>query len=110
MFEGTTSLIQNIGNNTYVGKLTTLPGCSALGVSHAVRRTQGEGGTGVEANRRRLKQIKNFGLDAAMCTVDCTNGKQVSVLKANGWQKVFEFLNNQTGHKVYVFMKELNGI
>lgn len=86
-----------------VGELTTLPGCSQIGVSHSVfvpEHLRGNG-LGKKANIDRVNFAKTeLGYDGLVCTVDDENLAQVNVMISCGWQKAFTFKSSKTGHSV----------
>lgn len=89
-----------------IGEIDSLPGCSQVGVSHAVfvpPEDRGRG-WGKEANLERLTYMFNeLGYDYALCTVDSANLAQVKILEGNGWKKLDEFKSSKTGHTVCLY-------
>lgn len=85
-----------------VGELTTLPGCTQVGVSHSVFNTGEKGmGLGKKANAARRKEaFENLGYDCLICTVESTNKVQIRVLRRNGWEFITQFTSRKTGHIV----------
>lgn len=92
------------------GEITTLPGCTQIGVSHNVfvdpsRRGQG---WGTEANLQRTAFMRdNMGYDYALCTVESTNEAQQKIMSVNGWKQLSYFVSRKTGHTVILYGKEL---
>lgn len=92
------------------GELTTMPGCSQVGISHAVFVPEAERGKGkaTEANKRRLVHMKyDYGYDYALCTVDLSNHAQLVVLAKNKWRQLDSFTSSKTGHLVGLFGRKL---
>lgn len=91
----------------YTGEVTPMPGCPDLAVSHAVYHMEGNSGFGKRANRQRCLQLARLGYSAVICTVEAGNGKQLTILREEGWHESPPFRNRRTGHDVIVFMKGL---
>lgn len=89
------------------GEITTLPGCSQIGVSHAVYSKDPGKGNGKAANEARQKFMSDMGYDYALCTVDAANARQIAIMEKNGWTHLDGFLSSKTGHSVRIYGKRL---
>lgn len=92
-----------------IGELTTLPGCSQVVVSHGVfvpPKSRGNG-IGKQGQLKRLRLMEELGYDYALCTVESTNDAQIHILTSNGWKKLSSFKSSKTGHKVYIFGRNI---
>lgn len=93
-----------------IGEITSLPGCSQVGVSHGVFapkeiRHQGHGRS---SNQKRTEYMKTeLGYDYALCTVSEGNNVQKKILQKNGWFKLDSFMSEKTDHLVHLYGKEL---
>lgn len=94
-------------NNTIHGEITTMPGCTQIGVSHGVFSRVRGSGMAVEANHERCKAMVEMGYDYAVCTVDVSNTAQVKVLERNGWKFLSAFKSSKTGHVVSLYGRPL---
>ena len=95
--------------NGTIGEIDTMPGCSQIGISHAVfrpviKRGKGQGGL---AHKGRLTHMEDLGYDYALCTVDMSNEAQLHILKKYGWHQIDEFISSKTGHTVGLFGRPL---
>lgn len=97
-----------IDDSEYSGLITPLPGCPDIAVSHALYLSNGPGGKGKEANKKRLKQLKKLGFSAVLCTVDNNNAKQKEILKTNNWIEIPNIYNRRTKHTISLYIKHLN--
>ena len=90
------------------GELDSLPGCSQVVVSHAVyANPEAAPGAGKKAHAERLAYMRKLGWDYALCTVDSSNGKQVSIMKRFLWQCLDSFKSTKTGHIVSIYGRNL---
>lgn len=92
---------QNI--NGFVGEITTLPGCSQVGVSHSVFALPDVRGKRFGSATNRHRQETAFGYlayDYMLCTVESTNLVQKNILTQNGWMFLDQFISRKTGHTV----------
>ena len=92
-----------------IGEITSLPGCSQIGVFHSafVLPQFRNNGYGTKAHAARLRAAKDALYDAAICTVQADNKFQIEILEANGWVYVWDFVSKKTGHIVHVYMRSL---
>lgn len=93
------------------GEIDSLPGCSQVGVSHAVYVPESLRGAGLgkKANIQRLRYMgSSLGYDYALCTVDAANIAQIKILQDNEWEKLSWFTSSKTGHRVEIWGYKLN--
>lgn len=92
------------------GEIDSLPGCSQVGVSHAVfapMQARGKG-MGAKASVERTQHMKHImGYDYALCTVAEDNKAQIAIVEGRGWKKLDEFYSSKTDHMVYLYGKVL---
>lgn len=91
-----------------IGEITSLPGCSQVGVSHSLyvpieKRNQGLA-TSAAPNRFKFF-VEDLGYDYLLCTIDNNNTTQKKILLANGWYQHVIFKSSKTGHNVALFGK-----
>jgi hypothetical protein len=103
----TQKLIQEVGDNVYVGFVSPLPGASDIAVSHGVFRHKGVGGHGKTANRVRVRQIADMGYSVVMCTVNLDNRRQITILESEGWTLQYTYYNQRTTSRCRVYFKDL---
>lgn len=99
--------------NGVIGEVHSLPGCSQVGVSHAVFTppTRRGRGFGKEAHAERIRFMKNMlGYDYAMCTVDSNNEAQKAILQEAGWSRLDAFTSSKTDHQVLIYGKNLSDV
>ena len=89
------------------GEITTMPGCTQIGISHAVYSINPGSGKGALANGARCEAMHGMGYDYALCTVDVQNEAQLKILRQNGWRCLDTFRSRKTGHHVAVYGKDL---
>lgn len=93
-------------------EITTLPGCSQVGVNHSVFIPPNDRGKGYsyQDGKASLKFFKEMlGYDYVLCTVDMENEPQLKQLKKNGWKHLDTFYSYKTEHTVGIFGKVLAG-
>jgi hypothetical protein len=91
-------------------ELNPFPGCNQLVVSNhsfIFQMYRGEG-KGYSEHYKRLEEARRLGYDAIICTVRDDNVPQIKILTHHEWTKCFEFNNEETGHRVQVWMKDLS--
>ena len=100
-----------------ISEIDSLPGCSQIGVVHGVWLEESKRGYGCgqKAQKSRLRDMKDyFQYDAAMCTVELSNKRNIHILEKNGWKFQFSFKSHKTNHKVAVYAiglgQELNPV
>ena len=92
--------------NGVFGEITSLPGCSQIGVSHAVFSPVP--GKGKQAHTERLEHMKEvLGYDYSLCTVDASNLRQKNILNYNHWEHLSSFTSTKTKHTVEIWGKSL---
>lgn len=93
------------------GEIDSLPGCSQVGVSHAVYvpASGRNDGAGTLANTLRTGYMREtLGYDYALCTVNAANDAQIHLLMKNGWTRLDAFDSSKTGHHVTLWGKRLS--
>jgi hypothetical protein len=90
-------------------QIDDLPGCSQVAVSHSVfvlpkYRNMGKG---YENSVLRNTRMREMLYDAAICTVDETNEREIKCLLSENWHKVHVFLSSKTGHTVGIWVKDI---
>lgn len=89
------------------GEITTMPGCTQVGISHAVFSRKRGSGMAAEANKKRTDAMYEMGYDYALCTVDAANDAQIAILRKNGWECLDVFASTKTNHNVCLYGKAL---
>lgn len=92
-------------------ELNPFPGNNQIVVSnHAFiyKHKRGQG-KGTEKNKLRLDQASILGYDYMLCTVISTNIPQIRILTKNGFTRLDEFDNKETGNHIYIYGKRLEG-
>lgn len=91
------------------GELDSLPGCTAVCVSHAVFGAKHRPkGLGSSAHKERIRLMRSLGYEYALCTVNMANEVQRHILDSNGWKQLDTFENDKTGNYVGLFGKNLS--
>lgn len=90
-------------------ELNPFPGCNQVVVSnHSWIPPANRGkGMGDYAHRERLHQIRALGYNYALCTVKADNVAQIAILERNGWKKLDDFFNTETGNQVELWGKHV---
>ena len=89
------------------GEITTMPGCTQVGISHAVFSKNPGKGNGALANEARQKFMSDMGYNYALCTVDAANNRQISIMDKMGWRLLDTFWSSKTGHNVRLYGRVL---
>lgn len=86
-----------------------MPGCRAVCVFHhsMVHESLRGRRIGKELLRIREEVAKEVGYKRVLATVRYDNEVEYHLLKSAGWTYMFTFRNDQTGHNVLMFSKEL---
>lgn len=90
-------------------KLTTMPGCRTIGISHGLviyRKYRGMG-IGSTIHQKRLALARSLGYSILVCTSRADNKPQSKILNFFLWTATFRFINPRTGHAVYLWYKTL---
>lgn len=93
-----------------VAEIDTLPGSSQVAVVHGVfLYPEGRGkGLGKRGQKQRLQHMYlDLGYDAALCTVDMKNKKNIHILETNGWIFAGMFKSSKTQHNVGIYIRGL---
>jgi RimJ/RimL family protein N-acetyltransferase len=104
------SLIIKEGKIVGEFKLSPLPGCAKICVSHGLKiypEFQGKGFS-TEAHKQRLALARHLGYRVIIATIVTTNKKQIHTLRKNHWKEVREFFNPKTGNNVTLWYKDLD--
>lgn len=90
-------------------ELNDFPGCSQIVVSnHAFVYPKHRGkGHGRHNHRLRLQRATDLGYDLIIATIRVGNEAEESIVKTEGWQEVFRFINSNTGNTVGIWVKQL---
>lgn len=97
------------GKQVATGEISSLPGCSQVGVLHSAFVLPQHRGNGIGklAHQNRLDIARENLYDYALCTVDSENEPQIKNLLSNGWDLLDRFESNKTGHKVEIWGRKL---
>ena len=89
--------------------LTASFSCNALVVStHTFINKDKRGkGAGQKQHLARLKQAKDMGYNAIICTVQARNTVQKHILSKNGWMMTFTFFNKQSELDIEIWCRNL---
>lgn len=91
-------------------ELNPMPGCSQIVVSnHGVIFPEFRGqGNGHKNHQLRVRRATDLGYDLMLCTVRKDNVQEHAVLIKNGWERLLEFHNSETGNDVELWSKKLD--
>lgn len=96
--------------NGVYGEISSMPGCSQIGISHGVFLPKALRGAGIAkaANATRTAFMRDeLGYDYALCTVDQTNEPQNAIMRKRGWIILDTFVSSRTGHVVHLYGKDI---
>jgi len=99
-----------VQHNRVIAEIDTLPGSSQVAVVHGVFTPPGLRGYGMgkRAQQERLEALANdFMYDAAICTVDMKNSRNIHILEKNGWKFAGCFKSRKTEHDVGIYIRGL---
>lgn len=93
-------------------ELNPFPGCSQIVVSnHAFIYPEKRGhGEGRKNHQLRVQRATDLGHDVIICTVRAKNLVELAILRTEGWEKLLDFKNTETGNMVELWAKKLSGL
>lgn len=94
-----------------VAQVDSFPGCSQIAIIHSafvLPEHRGKG-YGTRAHQQRLEDLySEYHYDVAIATVDEANLPQITIMLKSGWKRVNIFTSRRTGHRVGVWINNLN--
>jgi GNAT superfamily N-acetyltransferase len=99
--------IEHEGKQIGKFRLTPLPGCAKVGVSHHLEIYESFRGRGLghKAQKARLDLAKSLGFRVLLATTRDTNAPQEHILPAAGWKRVTFY--EEDGFVVHLWSKNL---
>lgn len=99
--------VQDLGWMSY--SLSPLKGCPAVLVSHNswLNEDKRKFGLGDYFHKERLDLARQADRSCMLCTVDASNYVEKHILEKNGWKRVHEFHNKDTGNDVEIWVNNL---
>lgn len=92
-----------------IGEISSLPGCSQIGISHTLFVPKEQRGKGEAKKVFQLRErlfFEKLGYDLMLCTVVSTNKAQIRLMETNGWAEIASFESSKTDNKVSLYCKK----